>query len=139
MIRALTVGGAVLLAVLSSAAVGAQGSKNSSQGVFTEAQATRGQAAYMESCARCHAEDLLGGGAPPLVGETFVNRFGGNTADAMVKTIRRTMPQESPGSLTMQQYVDIASFLLKSNGSPAGADELPTDAMALQQIAIAGR
>jgi cytochrome c len=134
MVRAL-----LLLAALWSSALGAQGSKVSSQGVYTEAQAARGQTAYMESCARCHAEDLLGGGAPPLVGEGFANRFGGNSAEAMVKTIRRTMPQEAPDSLTTQQYVDIASFLLKSNGSPAGADELPTDGALLQQIQIASR
>ena len=122
-----------------SAIAAAQAGKTSSQGVYTDAQATRGQEAYIESCARCHAEDLLGGGAPALVGEGFANRFGGNTVEAMVKTIRRTMPQESPDSLSTQQYVDIASFLLKSNGNPAGSDELPTDGALLQQIQITSR
>ena len=36
-------------------------------GVFTEAQASRGEAAYGRSCAVCHKEDLLGGGTAPAL------------------------------------------------------------------------
>ena len=39
---------------------------------FTEQQATRGQAAYMESCAACHGPNLDDGQfAPPLKGAAF--------------------------------------------------------------------
>ncbi|HEX7501494.1 MAG TPA: c-type cytochrome, partial [Polyangia bacterium] len=38
-------------------------------GGFTAAQADRGRAAYRESCAQCHGQDLAGGeGTPPLAG-----------------------------------------------------------------------
>jgi mono/diheme cytochrome c family protein len=114
----------------------AQSSKTTAQGVFTEAQATRGQKAYMSSCARCHAEDLLGASGPALVGDFFANRFVGSSVQDMLKTLRRSMPQEAPDSLGTPMYVDIASFILKSNGSPAGSAELPTDAEALQQIEV---
>ena len=116
-----------------------QTSKTTAQGVFTEAQAARGQKAYMDSCARCHAEDLLGASGPALVGDFYTNRFVGSNVQDMVKTIRRSMPQEAPDSLGTAMYVDIVSFILKSNGSPAGAVELPQDATALQQIAVADR
>jgi mono/diheme cytochrome c family protein len=109
-------------------------------GVFTEAQASRGQQAYKQSCAACHLDDLLGErDAPPLAGPQFSNRWMGSTADDMVQTIRRTMPQEAPDSLTPQAYADIVSYLLKVNGSPAGATELPADSTKLQQIRITGR
>ena len=114
-------------------------SKTTAQGVFTEVQATRGQKAYMDSCARCHAEDLLGASGPALVGDFYTNRFVGSNVQEMVKTIRRSMPQEAPDSLGTPMYVDIVSFILKSNGSPAGSAELSQDAETLQQIAVADR
>ncbi len=99
----------------------------------------RGQKAYLESCARCHAEDLLGASGPALVGDFFANRFVGSSVQDMLKTLRRSMPQEAPDSLGTQMYVDITSFILKSNGSPTGSAELPTDAETLQQIEVASR
>jgi mono/diheme cytochrome c family protein len=123
--------------VLVASADAQKASKTTAQGVFTEAQASRGQKAYMDSCARCHAEDLLGASGPALVGDFFANRFVGSSVQEMVKTIRRSMPQEAPDSLGTPMYVDIASFILQSNGSPAGSAELPTDVEALQQIEVA--
>jgi mono/diheme cytochrome c family protein len=106
-------------------------------GVFSEAQASRGQRAYGESCGSCHAEDLLGtSNAPPLVGEPFLGRFNRSTLDDVVQTIARTMPQEAPNSLATTAYVDIVSYLLKANGSPAGAAELPAERQKLQQVLV---
>jgi hypothetical protein len=50
--------------------------------------------------------------------------------------IKQSMPQEAPDSLGLPAYVDIVSYLLKSNGSPAGASELPTENDALRQIQV---
>ena len=131
--------GVSLCMFVAVAATAAQGAKTTAQGVFTEAQAIRGQKAYMDGCARCHAEDLLGASGPALVGEFFANRFVGSSVAEMLKTIRRSMPMEAPDSLGTSMYVDIASFILQSNGSPAGATELPADPAALQEIQVAGR
>jgi mono/diheme cytochrome c family protein len=109
-------------------------------GVFSDAQATRGQGAYARACATCHAEDLLGAGnAPALVGEPFLGRFDRATTDDVVQVIRQTMPQEAPDSLGAETYVDIVSYLLKANGSPAGASDLPSDRMALKQILVTSK
>jgi mono/diheme cytochrome c family protein len=138
--RTVRSGGVILLCVLVVVAVAAaQGAKTTAQGVFTEAQAIRGQKAYMDGCARCHAEDLLGASGPALVGDFFANRFVGSSVAEMLKTLRRSMPQEAPDSLGTPMYVDIASFILQSNGSPAGSVELPGDVVALQEIQVAGR
>jgi mono/diheme cytochrome c family protein len=105
-------------------------------GVFTEAQAARGQERYRTFCATCHAEDLLGANGPAVVGQEFLDRWNGTTVLDMVQTIRQSMPLEAPDSLGVPAYVDIVSFLLKSNGGPAGAAELPTDDTALRQVLV---
>ncbi len=44
-------------------------------GVFSRAQAERGQALYAQRCALCHGAALQGVNAPPLVGSVFVGRW----------------------------------------------------------------
>ena len=42
-------------------------------GVYTEAQASRGKALYSQECASCHGSELTGGEmAPPLAGGEFM-------------------------------------------------------------------
>ena len=38
--------------------------------------------------------------------------------------MRTTMPQESPGSLTEGQYLDILAYILEQNDYPAGGADL---------------
>ena len=109
-------------------------------GVFTEAQASRGQRGYAQACARCHAEDLLGSStAPALVGQPFFARFDRSTADDVTQTIKQTMPQEAPDSLGAEAYVDIVSYLFKANGGPAGAAELTADRARLRQVLVTAK
>ena len=70
-------------------------------GVFTEAQAARGQARYAQACATCHADDLLGELERPGAGRPAVLRRAGriHRATRCVQAIRQTMPQEAPDSL----------------------------------------
>lgn len=106
-------------------------------GVFTEAQALRGEAAYGRSCAACHKEDLLGGGtAPALAGEEFFRRWNESTVDDMVQTMKGSMPQEAPGSLAAQVYVDIVTYLLKASGSPTGSKELTAERDQLKLVRL---
>jgi mono/diheme cytochrome c family protein len=106
-------------------------------GVFTEAQASRGEAAYGRSCAACHKEDLLGGGAAPaLAGEAFLRRWNESTVDDVVQTMRSSMPQEAPNSLDAQVYVDIITYLLKASGSPPGSGELTADRDRLKLVRV---
>jgi cytochrome c len=106
-------------------------------GVFTDTQAVRGQNAYKASCAPCHKADLLGdAGAPALAGQEFFSRWNGSSADDLVKTIRASMPQDAPDTLGTQTYVDIVSFLMKSNGGPSGSAELSIESPALKQVMV---
>jgi ankyrin repeat protein/mono/diheme cytochrome c family protein len=109
-------------------------------GVFTDAQAARGQQGYLKACAQCHADDLLGStNAPALVGEAFFTRFNRTTADDVIDVIRRTMPQEAPDTLGMPAYADIVSYMFKANGVPAGKAELPVDRAKLREILVVSK
>ena len=44
-------------------------------GVFSDAQATRGQALYGQRCGGCHGPALAGATGPALTGDRFTNRF----------------------------------------------------------------
>ena len=106
-------------------------------GVFTTAQAQRGEAAYEQECATCHLADLLGDGiAPALTGIAFDFRWSDLSVGDIFVAIRATMPQGAPASLSPQRYADIVSYLLLKNDFPAGDSELSTDEAALNQIII---
>jgi ankyrin repeat protein len=109
-------------------------------GVFTDAQAERGRDVYQKACASCHKSDLLGeSAAPPLAGPEFSQRWTGSSVDDLLTTIRRSMPQDAPDSLGTPAYVDLVSYLLSANGSPAGAAEMPLESTGLKQIQFTAR
>jgi mono/diheme cytochrome c family protein len=95
-------------------------------GVYTEEQATRGEALYGEHCVRCHGATLQGNGegAKSLTDATFKSTWNGVPMGALFDRIRLSMPQDKPGSLTRQQVADLLAFLLRANKFPAGKNEL---------------
>ena len=104
-------------------------------GVYTEAQATRGKALYSQECASCHGSELTGGEmAPPLSGGEFMSGWDGLTVGDLFERIRISMPQNAPGSLSGQQNADILSFVFNANKFPAGQTELPKEAGILKTI-----
>jgi ankyrin repeat protein len=106
-------------------------------GVYTEAQAQRGQQVYQHACSVCHLDNLQGDAvSPALIGPAFLARFAGSSAHEMVQAIRSTMPQNAPDSLGDRAYIDLTSYLLKANGSRTGTAELPLDVAELEKIVI---
>lgn len=94
--------------------------------VYTEEQATRGEALYGEHCVRCHGVNLQGNGegAKSLTDATFKSTWNGVTLGALFDRIRLSMPQDKPGSMTRQQTADLLAFILRANNFPAGKAEL---------------
>jgi len=45
-----------------------------------------------------------------------------------------SMPQNNPGGLAQQQYVEILAYILDIQGAPAGTSELPTKSEVLNTI-----
>jgi mono/diheme cytochrome c family protein len=117
--------------------VRAQTSSSVLDGVYTDAQAARGQDAFAQNCAACHGSGLTGNGeAPALTGGEFISNWAGLTVGDLFERIRTTMPQDNPGKLSRAQYADILSFILKENGYPAGQKELDQRTEFLKAIAV---
>jgi mono/diheme cytochrome c family protein len=113
----------------------AQQPRRVTDGVYTEEQATRGQAVYKERCATCHGATLGGAQGPPLAGDDFRRAWGGPLS-ALVDKIQNTMPANEPGKLTRQQSADLVAHILRVGKFPAGRAELVSDDAALKQISI---
>jgi mono/diheme cytochrome c family protein len=104
-------------------------------GVYTEAQAKAGQAAYAKHCAECHGEALDGDGfAPSLKGPEFLNNWNGLTVGELFERIRVSMPPSDPHSVRAEDKVLIVAYVLQQSGFPAGKTELPTGADGLKAI-----
>ena len=92
--------------------------------IHTTAQATAGQATYQANCASCHLADLAGRNeAPPLAGPNFMTTWRGRTTRDLIEYMQATMPPGQP-SLSPDDYVNIAAFILQSNGAVAGTQPL---------------
>jgi mono/diheme cytochrome c family protein len=103
--------------------------------VYTEAQAKRGDAAYSQSCAKCHAPDLTGADvAPALTGVDFTSNWNDLSVGDLFERMRIGMPADKPGSVSRQDNADILAFMLFKAGFPAGAADLPAQAEVLNQI-----
>jgi len=123
--------GALLALVAAQPAEGQSSSAERTiwDGVYTEAQATRGQRAVQQNCGTCHS---------PTEWSTsvFISSWSGRSVGDLHSQIRNTMPFDSPGRLTPQQYADIVAYILKLNDVPAGSRELPSDEDGLRKISV---
>jgi len=105
-------------------------------GVYTEEQAQRGKALYMEKCVQCHGPELMGGGAGagPLQGATFGGNWNGVPLGDMLERLRQSMPLDKPATLSRQQCADVLAFIFSVNKFPAGKTELSRQAEILNTI-----
>ena len=113
--------------------IAAQTEKSQWDGVYTDAQAHRGDLSYTQYCLVCHGSDLMGGeAAPPLIGGAFQSNWNELSLGDLFERIRISMPLNAPSSLSRQQYADILSYILAKSGYPSGKTELPTQTEALK-------
>jgi mono/diheme cytochrome c family protein len=112
-----------------------QSARTTWSGVYTEAQAKRGQAVYEEQCLSCHSPDLNGADqTPPLVGADFNADWNDLTISDLFERVRISMPADKPGTLKPEQVADVLAFVLSKDGFPAGDTELPPQADTLKDI-----
>jgi mono/diheme cytochrome c family protein len=89
-------------------------------GIFTVAQAGRGEALFRSMCSECHeAADWTDNG--------FKGRWEDESVFQLWYYINDRMPYDDPWSLSRQQVTDVLTYILKLNGLPAGDSELATD------------
>jgi mono/diheme cytochrome c family protein len=101
--------------------------KSVKAGVYTSAQADRGQGLFRSKCASCHAPNRF-------TDDLFYTSFAGKPLWEMFDVISDTMPEDNPGSMKPEEYVDVMAYLLKLNNFPTGEGELPTGKEALGAI-----
>ena len=103
---------------------------------FTADQAATGKSAFQSNCAVCHGNTLTNGTfAPPLGGEYFHTKWGGQTVGAFYDHAHK-MPPAAPDSLPDETYADIVAYVLELNGSKPGDTRLPAGGAALEQMTI---
>jgi mono/diheme cytochrome c family protein len=104
-------------------------------GMYSVAQAKRGESIYQDNCISCHGSELGGTeGGPALIGEDFNARWKGKPISELLDLLKTTMPQTAPGSLANQQYADVVAFLLSKNRFPAGQTDLPSESGKLSEF-----
>src|SRR5712692_9791823 len=114
----------ILLAIISSSLV-LSGQQGPAPGRYTAAQAAAGRTAYQAQCSSCHLPELKGSGdAAPLAGSEFIDAWGRRSPRELLSFMQLTMPPARPGGLSQEDYINIAAFILQSNGAPAGNQPL---------------
>ena len=133
-VAALTVSGPAT--AIATARQPAQGSAP----VLTAEQVAAGQASYKQNCASCHLPDLAGQNeAPQLAGGNFMNTWRGRSTRDLIEYMQATMPPGRP-SLADADYVNIAAFILRSNGAAMGSQPLlATTAVPIGSVASGQR
>lgn len=131
---------AVFISVCGACTVGqADDAERSAQdGIYTLAQAERGERVYQEECASCHAPDMKGGpAARGLSGLTFRYQWADTPLLELFDAMREKMPPGKPGALREQVYVDLLAAILARNDFPAGETELEADERFLRDTLMA--
>ena len=115
--------------VFTFAFVTAQSGKTTWDGVYTEAQAMRGAAAYARVCAQCHGPALTGAEGPPLTGVEFASNWNGLSLGELFERVRTSMPPDDPSRLSSADKIDVLSHILAVGKFPAGSTELSRDVL----------
>ena len=112
----------VIAILLSVSALSAQ---SPMVGAYTEEQAALGEKTFGGKCVECHEKK-------DVSGVDFRKKWNGRTARDLYQLIRTTMPDDNPGSMTPEQYLNIVTYLLKLNGLPSGTTMLSADSTVLE-------
>ena len=114
--------GSLTVAVLSAGQPTPAPTRSTRDGVYTLAQADRGDGVFNARCTECHGVRMWGAD------------WDTKTAGDIYEFISNYMPETAPGTLTANQVRDVLAFILKNNRLPDGAAELPEALSALKQI-----
>jgi mono/diheme cytochrome c family protein len=100
-----------------------------SSGVYTAAQATRGEQTFSNICQGCHS-------LSSFTNDKFRASWTNASLAELFGLISETMPDDDPGGMKPAEYADVLAYLLKANRLNAGERELPASADGLKDIVI---
>ena len=98
-------------------------------GIYTQAQADKGEEIYYGTCVACHPKGYY-------TGDSFKANWGGRPLTDLYDWIKTKMPKSEPGTLTPNQSVQVMAYILQQNKMPAGKTPMPTDRAVLGTIKI---
>jgi len=101
---------------------------------FTTAQAYQGRFAYIQHCGECHGGDLGGQFGPALAGPHSNVQW--QTPGAFYSYMTVQMPVGNAGGLSQTDYLNIAAFVLQSNGRHGSGKRLTVNAITNDTAAL---
>ena len=105
---------------------------------FTQAQATAGEAVYVQSCASCHGANLDDGAfGPPLKGVEFRLSWFGRPADSLFIKLE-AMPPAAPGSLGAQKHAEVLAYVMSQNLLTASDTPVSSNPEVLKSMLLPG-
>jgi mono/diheme cytochrome c family protein len=108
------------------------------KGVYSEAQAYRGEKVADTTCIGCHGAGFGGGDSgPKLVGEKFLADWQGKSVAELFEWIFEKMPEDAPGTLKKEDVAAVVAYILQINSMPSGKQDLPVDTAVLSRIEMA--
>jgi mono/diheme cytochrome c family protein len=127
-IRATLTGCGLVLAAAGAAAFqNGDADRSTLIGVYTMAQAARGEQTYFNICVACHPRGTY-------ATDAFKATWAGRPVSDLFDAIKEKMPKNDPGSLTPDEATQVLAYVLKINDVPAGGSELPPDPELLKKI-----
>jgi mono/diheme cytochrome c family protein len=98
-------------------------------GTISPVQAKRGENTFKQSCSSCHS-------VGQFTSAQYVNAWNGRPVFELFEQLRNNMPQDNPGGLSRQEYIDVVLYLFHLNGAAQGEKELPPDDQAMKSTRI---
>ncbi|MEO7997420.1 MAG: cytochrome c [Gemmatimonadaceae bacterium] len=93
-------------------------------------QAVRGMDVFKKTCVECHTKS-------DVTGQDFKLKWSGRPVYELFDVIRTTMPDDKPGSMTQDQYIDVVAYLVRLNGAANGGPALvATDTAGLKKAKL---
>ena len=102
------------------ASCGEQAPESTLDGIYTAAQAERGEGLFTTHCQRCHS-------IQEFSGRMFSAVWAEVPASALYYRIASTMPMDQPGSLGNTEVTALMAHIFDANGMPAGSSPLEAD------------
>ena len=109
---------------------GRTGPQTTLSGIYTAAQAAKGEDIYYAQCISCHPKGTYAGAG-------FKSNWAGKQLSELFDWVLTKMPKNDPGTLSSAESAQVVAYILKENSMPAGKTALPDDFGVLQRIRIA--
>jgi mono/diheme cytochrome c family protein len=122
--------GASALGLAAAWEVVGQDGRTVRDGVFSSAQAARGERLFEAICASCHEiAEFTAAGA-------YLEDVEGDPLWETFEYVSADMPEDDPGSLPPEDYAAVLAYIFSRYGLPSGATDLPVDQSSLEAIRI---